>query len=151
VTLWPRLALVCILTLLGRETAAQTAKPKTTRSGVYSSQQAKRGQDVYVGLCKSCHTAESHTGAVFAKWNGKPLSDLYGYISELMPKNEPASLSPEEYTDVVAYVLKLNGMPAGAKDLPADVAVMKTIRIETRTRSPHPAPRSTTRPVRKDP
>jgi mono/diheme cytochrome c family protein len=138
-TLWLRLGLICILTAVGRDVAAQAAKPKTTRSGVYSREQADRGQGVYFGMCKSCHTPESHTAAAFTvKWNGKPLSALYEYIRDQMPKNEPGSLSAEEYADVLAYVLKLNRMPAGSADLPPEAA-MKTIRIET------------TIPVRKSP
>jgi mono/diheme cytochrome c family protein len=149
--IWPSLAPVFIIIAFATEAAAQTSatkRPRTTRSGIYTTAQAKRGQDVYVGMCKSCHTPETHTGTVFrTKWNGKPLSDLYGYISEQMPKNEPASLSPEEYTDVMTYVLKLNGMPAGPKELPPDGDAMKSIRIEAK-------PITTTQkspPVRKDP
>jgi mono/diheme cytochrome c family protein len=149
--LWPSLAPVFIIIAFGRDVAAQTSAKRqlrTTRSGIYTNAQAKRGQDVYVGMCKSCHTPETHTGTVFrTKWNGKPLSELYGYISEQMPKNEPASLSPEEYTDVMTYVLKLNGMPAGTKELPPDGDAMKSIRIEAK-------PVTTTQkspPVRKDP
>ena len=136
-TLWPSVVPVFILIAFATEAAAQasaTKRPRTTRSGIYTSQQAKRGQDVYVGMCKSCHTPETHTGAVFtAKWNGKALSELYAYISEQMPKNEPASLSPEEYADVMTYVLKLNGMPAGTKELPPDGDAMKSIRIEAKS------------------
>ena len=125
------------------EAQAQTSaptRPRSTKSGVYTREQADRGQDVYMGMCKNCHTPESHTAAAFTtKWNGKPLSELYGYISEQMPKNEPGSLTEQEYADVVAYVLKLNRMPAGADDLPANASALKTIRIET------------TIPVRKSP
>jgi S-disulfanyl-L-cysteine oxidoreductase SoxD len=48
-----------------------------------------------------------------------------------MPKNEPGSLAPEEYADVLAYLLQLNGMPAGERDLPADSTALKRIRIDT--------------------
>lgn len=123
----------------GAQTSAKPA-PRTTKSGVYSAEQADRGQLVYSGMCKNCHTAESHTGAVFtAKWSGKPLVDLYYYITEQMPKNAPGSLSEEEYADVLAYVLKMNRMPAGSDELPMNPEALKTIRIET------------TIPVRKSP
>ena len=75
--------------------------------------EAARGNEVYLMQCKSCHTPASHTGVVFANsWHGKPLSELYTYIVERMPKNEPGSLQPYEYADVLAYLLKLNEMPA---------------------------------------
>lgn len=124
-----------IMSALGRDAAAQTearANQLTTRSGVYTSAQATRGRDVYAGNCKSCHTPEFHTSPAFtAKWNRRALSELYVYIRDLMPKNEPGTLSPEENADVLAYMLRMNRMPAGPKDLPADSAALQSIRIET--------------------
>ena len=74
---------------------------------------------------------ESHTGAAFtATWNHRELSVLYAYLTTKMPKNDPGSLAPQEYADVLAYVLKMNGMPAGAAELPADTVQLKAIRIE---------------------
>jgi S-disulfanyl-L-cysteine oxidoreductase SoxD len=124
------------------DAAAQT-KPvaRTTRGGVFSVEQASRGADVYAGYCKSCHTAETHTGANFrTHWRGKLLSDLFVYIRDRMPKNDPGSLSAEEYADVLAYVLKMNRMPAGKSDLQPDSTQLSRIRIET-----------TVVPTRKDP
>lgn len=92
-----------------------------------------RGQDVFLALCKNCHTPESHTSEAFVtKWNGKQLSELLQYIRDQMPKNEPGSLRAEEYADVLAYVLRLNQMPAGDADLPAEVNDVKSIRIDIR-------------------
>lgn len=103
----------------------------STKDGVYTREQALRGQDVYAGNCKSCHTPESHTGAPFtSKWNGKPLLDLYAYVRDLMPKNDPGTLSPEEYADVLAYMLRMNRLPVGDADLPADTTVLKRIRFQ---------------------
>jgi len=47
-----------------------------------------------------------------------------------MPKNEPGSLTPQEYADVVAYLLRMNRMPPGSDELSTDVATLKKIRIE---------------------
>ena len=102
----------------------------TTRSGVYSEEQAARGRDMYLGFCKSCHSPESHTGATFRQWwAGRQLGDLYTFVSTRMPKNEPGSLAPSEYADVVAYLLKMNAMPAGQTELPPTVAELQKIRI----------------------
>ena len=124
------------------DAAAQTTKPvRSTRTGVFSVEQASRGADVYAGYCKSCHTAETHTGANFrAKWRGRPLSELFVFMRDRMPKNDPGSLSAEEYVDVLAYVLQLNRMPAGKSELPPDSTQLSSIRIET-----------TVVPTRKDP
>ena len=115
----------------------QPAAERTTKSGVYSAAQASRGSDTYVMQCKNCHTPASHTGVTFANsWNGKPLSELYTYMVERMPKNEPGSLQPHEYAELVAYLLKLNEMPAGSAELPADSMALRKIRIEARRKDP---------------
>jgi hypothetical protein len=47
-----------------------------------------------------------------------------------MPKNDPATLTPEESAQVIAYLLKINGVPSGETELSADAAALKKIRIE---------------------
>jgi cytochrome c553 len=123
----PALVALCMFSSVA---AAQTAS-KTTKSGVYSREQASRGQNVFLATCKSCHTTEFHTTAAFTtKWNGKALSELLQYVRDQMPKNEPGSLAADEYADVLAYMLRLNRMPAGNADLPADATEVKSIRID---------------------
>jgi mono/diheme cytochrome c family protein len=104
----------------------------TTLSGIYLASEAREGKDIYVGLCAGCHQAISHTGAVFeSKWAGRPLSDLYTYMRTLMPKNDPGSLSDEEYGMLLAYMLQMNEMPAGSKRLSTDSSELAKIRIDT--------------------
>jgi mono/diheme cytochrome c family protein len=121
---------------LGARAAAQPPA-HSTRDGVYSEAQARRGADVYVMSCKSCHTPASHTGDTFAAaWKGKTLGDLLGFVSTKMPKNDPGGLDPQQYADVVAYLLKMNQMPAGAAELPADAEAVKDVRIEVAAPKP---------------
>ncbi len=104
---------------------------RTTRSGVYTEAQSARGAEIYALSCASCHPAVTHTGPAFAaKWQGQPLSELFGFISQEMPKQDPGILSPGEYTVVLAYMLKMNGMPAGSATLPSDPARLSRIRID---------------------
>ena len=115
---------------------AQSSPPQSERSaasGVYTEEQATRGRDTYVMQCKTCHTPASHTGPTFASWwDRKPLSELYQFVTTRMPKNEPGSLQPDEYVDLIAYLLKLNGLPSGSEPLPADSVELKKIRIEVK-------------------
>ena len=126
-----------LVALAGVSTAARaqgtgSAAPRSTAAGVYTAEQAERGRDTYAMQCKSCHTPASHTGAIFASWwDRKPLSELFQFVMTRMPKNEPGSLAPSEYAEVVAYLLKLNEMPSGTEELPADSVALKKIRIET--------------------
>lgn len=114
-----------------RVVSAQPAARLTTADGVFTSAQAKSGGDLYTMLCQSCHAAITHTGTPFrSKWVGRTLGELYTYIREEMPKTEPGSLSEEEYTLVLAYILRMNGMPAGRRALTASDASMSRIRID---------------------
>jgi mono/diheme cytochrome c family protein len=114
-----------------RSSAAQSQPPRSTMAGVYTAGQAARGQQVFSGICMGCHTVASYTNATFIMtWSGRPLSDLLGFIRNRMPKNDPGSLTVEEYTDVLTYLLKLNSLPAGNGELPADSVAMAAIKIE---------------------
>ena len=118
---------------------ADTVKGPTTLDGLYTDEQASRGKDVYLNSCRSCHTPASHTGATFNKWwRGKHLSDLFAFVSTRMPKNDPGSLAPEDVADVMAYLLKMNAMPVGPNELPADADSLKKYRIEAKPKTPTP-------------
>jgi mono/diheme cytochrome c family protein len=126
--------------LAGAPSLAQAQGPTSTRQGVYTADQATKGRQVFNGNCLGCHTTATHMGAAFEnKWFGRPLFDLYDYVSQMMPKAAPGSLTEDEYVWLVAYILRLNGMPAGRAPLEADPARLKAVRIEavpTDSRSP---------------
>ena len=46
-------------------------------------------------------------------------------------KDGPGSLSPDQYADVLAFMLEKNKFPAGKTELPADLDGLKTIRIDS--------------------
>ena len=107
-----------------------TSGAVTTASGVYTAAQAKRGEQTYMNVCVACHPAGTYTTDAFRqKWNGAQLSDLFELVASTMPKQEPGSLTANDYADVVAYLLKINGAPTGKQELPADEQAMKKIRI----------------------
>ena len=115
---------------------ARPAKVVTTSSGVYTARQAARGEQTYMNICVACHPPGTYSAAAFRdKWDGAPLSDLFGLISQTMPKQEPASLEPDEYAAVLAYLLKINGAPTGKAQLPANETALKGIRISMPARA----------------
>ena len=112
---------------------AQSAPPasRSTRAGVYTADQALKGQELYAMHCVSCHSAVTHTGPEFAaKWEGRPFWELYSFVRDAMPKSDPGSLTEREYITVLAYMLRMNGMPAGEAALSADSTELSRIRIE---------------------
>ncbi|MEP7002524.1 MAG: cytochrome c, partial [bacterium] len=117
-----------ILTPATRASAqTQSAEPTSTLAGVYTPAQAERGKITYAGMCKACHSPASHTGPTFEKWwKGRSVAALFAYMSSQMPKSNPGSMNPDEYADVVAYLLKMNAMPTGTTELAADSTSLAT-------------------------
>ena len=109
----------------------QDPAPKPASGGVYTEAQATRGKDIFTSICAGCHNISSQSGAPFAKrWNGVAVSELFGVLTETMPKDDPGLLSPQERIDVIAYLLKINGLRSGAADLPLDPELLKKIVID---------------------
>lgn len=125
-----------------------TTAPASTRAGVFTDAQSERGRMIYMATCKSCH--QPSTGAVFERnWKGKSLADLVGFMSAQMPKNDPGSLEPQEYADVAAYLLKVNAMPAGKREIGTDLSVLGAVQIEMPAASDRKLPASARRKDRK--
>jgi len=119
--------------------AATGARPPiTTSTGVYSDSQAEEGAQVYARQCAMCHgralggTFETPglTGKFLANWGKRPLGDLYDYVGRAMPQFAPGTLTPQDNARLLAFLLKANGMPAGAQPLPSDAAVLNRITFE---------------------
>ena len=105
---------------------------RTTMDGVYTLAQATKGKDLFAMRCQSCHTPSQHSGPPFRnKWFGRSLGELYAYIRREMPKNEPRSLTDQEYTLALAFLLRMNGMPTGQVPLAADSTALQRIRLDS--------------------
>lgn len=135
------IAIAAISTALFLNQSASSAQgPRSASDGVYSPAQQQRGEEIYTRECSTCHGATLRggegspglTGADFAaSWNGQTVADLFDKIRETMPAppEQPGKLSPQQNADVVAHILSGNGFPAGAGELPTDVAQLEQIRI----------------------
>ncbi len=51
------------------------------------------------------------------KWERSTLKELFTTIKETMPLNRPGTLTSQDASDVLAYILQRNGRPAGAREL----------------------------------
>jgi mono/diheme cytochrome c family protein len=103
--------------------------PKTVNDGVYSSGQAGRGQALFQSICTTCHAPDRFTGAEFVSaWSGKPVVELFKAV-QTMPEDNPGSLTPQQYSDVIAYFLQLNKYPSGADELKGDAAALGAIQM----------------------
>jgi len=52
------------------------------------------------------------------------------FISTTMPQDNPASLSLQEYADILAYLMQLNEMPAGDRELPGNQEALNAIAFQ---------------------
>ena len=134
---WTRgtLAATALLPLLAAHpAAAQTSdgEPLTTLDGVYTTEQAQRGAEVIEQVCRECHEDEEFVGAFIRSWAGASVAALYDDIYSLMPEDQPGSLPPQQYADVIAYILQLNGLPPGDVELATARDALERVIIESK-------------------
>jgi cytochrome c len=122
--------------------ASARGEKSDSEMAIYSEAQAARGRDLYAQHCASCHgmmlegqNSVPLSGATFqARWaDGRhSLGDLFYIVRTLMPYGQPGTLSRQEYLDIIAFLLMMNGYPAGAQALPLDSAVLDGVVIKPR-------------------
>ena len=67
-------------------------------------------------------------GAEFiSDWAGLTLGDLFDRIRTTMPQDNPGKLSRDTYAEILAFLLKENGYPAGQKPLDKRSPYLKAI------------------------
>ena len=115
------------------------AASRSVWDGVYSKEQASRGQKAFNSQCARCHGeallgGESSPPLVdrdfLDKWNGKSVGSLVEQTRKTMPSDGPGKLSRRLCTDIAAYILSANGFPAGKTDLESDPVVQDEILIQ---------------------
>jgi S-disulfanyl-L-cysteine oxidoreductase SoxD len=137
-----RLAYGVLALALTSFTCELTAAEPGSNAAVYTEAQAMRGERLYEQYCTACHGARLQgnpaaplVGAVFeSRWaDGQhTLDDLFYIVRTQMPYNAPGSLAKQQYADVVAYVLKMNGYVAGEAELTPSAAALKKITLQPR-------------------
>jgi mono/diheme cytochrome c family protein len=112
----------------GTLTAPSADPVRTVLAGVFTAAQATRGEQTFQRNCSSCHVPTQFSGEIFQViWTDRPVGELYEVMSTLMPESAPGSLSPAEYTDIIAFFLLKNGYPQGGEELAADPGVLKQV------------------------
>lgn len=117
--------------------AVKRAARQSVSDGVYSAEQAKKGEALYRKRCVQCHKEDLQGADCAPPLTGRYFFDRWASVGDLlqltqktMPQSEPASMSPQEYVDIISYVLSANGLPAGQTKLPPDSDKLKAIKIE---------------------
>lgn len=120
--------------------AAQSTGPRSVWDGVYTAEQARRGEKLAVEHCVACHgerltggeSAPALAGDVFnANWDGLMLADLFDRMRSSMPQDQPGSLSRQQNADMLAYMLSIGTFPAGDTALAPEAGILAHIRFES--------------------
>jgi cytochrome c553 len=113
--------------------------------GVFTEEQARRGEAQYTRVCEACHGTDLSGNdvdeipalaweAFLTRWNGRTAKELVELVKRSMPKDNPASLSTRTYVDVVAYIFQVNKFPRGTKELSLNPDTLNAIVIEKQKR-----------------
>ena len=123
---------------LGARSTVAAQGGKSQWDGVYTAEQAKRGEPMYGQYCASCHGADlaggemapGLTGGEFtSNWNDLSLGDLFERIRVSMPQNAPGSLSRQQDADILSFILSKMNMPTGSAELPTQTEMLKEIKF----------------------
>jgi quinoprotein glucose dehydrogenase len=125
---------------LGAEALAKAAQgSRTTNDGVFTADQAKRGDAVYKEQCATCH-GDNLEGSgpmpplagkdFLANWTGKTVAELFEKTHGTMPATAPGTLTPAQAADLTAHMLSASGFPAGTTELEGKPEALLQIKIE---------------------
>ena len=130
--------------------AAQSgeAQRRTIWSGVFNEEQAARGEKSYGTTCARCHLPDlsgkngpSLKGERFVEaYRESALEILFNTVKSMPPNNSnnPTPRLPDPvYLDIMTFLLKGNGAPAGTQELTLEV--LPTVQFEKKT-GPEPIP-----------
>ena len=116
--------------LVTASVTGQTMVKRTVLDGVYTTAQARRGQEQFEQSCAGCHRRDlggvsgpALKGDRFLDhWREFPVDVLVNDMRNQMPLGNPGGLPASTYVDIAAYLLEANGLPAGTGELTQDVA-----------------------------
>jgi mono/diheme cytochrome c family protein len=104
-------------------------------AGWYTKAQAVTGAKAYQKTCAGFHGAKLQGGmapALVGKqfwltYGGKKVSTLWSTVHTQMPMMAPGSVSAKNSTDIMAFLLQRNGLPAGTVPLDDTVDLSKVL------------------------
>ena len=117
------------------------AQDRTTWDGVYTEEQATRGEALYQEHCVRCHGAALQgngegalplTGSIFmATWNGVEMGAMLERVRLSMPQDKPGTMSRQQIADLLAFVLRSNKFPAGESELARQPDLLNAITFKS--------------------
>jgi polar amino acid transport system substrate-binding protein len=110
-----------------------------SKPAMFEARQAAGGAKEFATHCSACHGDHLEGGAgpalsgatlgTLAKNTKLTVGDMFTFLAQEMPLNEPASLKHDQYVNIMAFILKSNGYPAGSSPLTYSGAMNSMVRI----------------------
>ena len=129
-----RVALVSACAALSVQSASHAQPGAAPGQLSFTAAQVTSGEAEYKASCVDCHGPNLNDGefggpplkgdAFAAKWFKMPAGALVGYVHAAMPPDGPGRLPMGTYVEIVAYILSVNGVPLGTRDMPADMTAL---------------------------
>src|SRR5215468_1784025 len=140
ISIWRQLVSIILACLLAGSVALALQIGQTVNDGIYTDQQAVRGQALYQKRCSTCHSANlaGRTGPpltgddFLSNWDTHPLLELANKILKTMPKDDTDPLTPQESADLLAYILQAGNFPSGRAELILNEAALKGVTFPRR-------------------
>lgn len=110
------------------------AEGRTVNDGVYTEQQAEKGETLYAQHCLLCHD-KKYFRPVLQRFEGQPIGIMYTVMSASMPESNPGFLTEEEYVDILAYILSLSRYEPGDTELDHNDGALNELMVEARKRN----------------
>ncbi len=127
---FPSAFILILFVAVGMAVEKPNASVRTTADGVYTETKAKRGERTHRRACGHCHIDDFYTGGLIDAWIGNSVGALNKLIVNTMPEDRPSSLKPEQYADIMAFLLKINDFPAGEVELPSEDSALAKIILQ---------------------
>ncbi len=109
---------------------AQSAAPSPDSAAAAALRQLDVGEQWFKSVCMECHATGNLTNPDFRlAWRGKSALELFERIRSTMPANKPGTLTQGTYASIVAYLMKVNGMPVGTRRVSSDSSALASIRL----------------------
>ena len=121
--------------------AQDSGSRRSVWDGVYTDDQAKRGEAQYGRNCEACHGADLSGDyvkevpslvfdAFLTQWSDRTVKDLFDTVKRSMPRDNPGGLNARAYVDVIAFILQTNRIPSGMRELSLSPDALGQIVIE---------------------
>lgn len=121
--------------LVGMVLALLSVGAQTQTNGPYVKEQADKGESLFQQNCAMCHGSKLEGGGgpalsaatLYTDWG--TADALFSMFSKAMPPQSPGQLKEDEYVNILAFILRFNGIPEGSSPLTSKLDDLKKIKF----------------------